>query len=133
MATKPFSLLSPAILLPGNEYCRTDNGRHGDAGVLVVQSPGPPGVMPPSVFISAARVCSGHLPGDAPAHGPWAARAPLGSLRSPVLRAGRDRHLRSRPDPSADHREDENCTDSWQAACMGKKVHIVKGPYKIVG
>lgn len=35
--------------------------------------------------------------------------------------------------PFGRHREGENCVDSWQAACTGKKVYIVKGPYKIVG
>lgn len=101
MATKPFSSPNPAMLLRGNGDRSTDSGRHGDAGVPVVRSRGPPGVTLASAFTSAARLCSGHLPGGAPAHAAWAAGAPLGSLRSPVLRAGRHPCLRSGPDPLA--------------------------------
>lgn len=101
MATKPFSSLNPAILLLGNGDHSTDSGRLGDAGVPVARSHGPPGVTLASAFASAVRVCSGHLPGDAPAHAAWAAGAPLGSLRPPVRRAGRHPCLRLGPDPSA--------------------------------
>lgn len=134
MATKPFSSLNPAILLPRNEYCSTDSGLHrkemwgcwwrglmGHPVSHYLQSP-------PLLQGCAADVSLGMHQPMLP--GPWRCLW-LPVHPAPPCWKGLVPLLRSRA--FSCHREDENFTASRQAACMRKKVHIVRGPYKIVG
>lgn len=128
MATKPFPWLSPAVLLPRNGHCSSNSGWHGDARVWQWQ--GASGRVPcvtrchaPFGLLLSLEMSQPLRPGHCGL--PWAWGLPW--LPSPPCWKG------SAPPDCNFHGEDENCGDSWQAACTGMRAHVVKGPSETVG